>query len=382
MRSIPPYFFAQLGRRIAELKSRGHDVIRMDMGSPDLPPDPYIIQSLTASAQEPSHHAYTPFGGTDELKAAIREYYRSRFNVDLDLDDEILCLIGSKEGLFNITQAHVDPGDVVLVPDPGYPIYSTAASFAGGEVVLMPLRAENEFLPDLDLLDSAVLDRVKMMWLNYPNNPTGATAELDFFGRVVELARRHSFLVCHDAPYTEVCFDGYVAPSILQVEGARDVAVEFNSLSKSHNMAGWRVGMAVGHAGALRALYTLKSQVDTSHFRAVLDAAATALRGDQSWLVKRNAVYRHRRDLVCEALRNMGIDAPVPRASLYIWATLPASVTSSVDFCSRMLDEIHVSVTPGVAFGEAGEGYIRISLGSPTERVQEAMERLKGWTYA
>lgn len=381
VRAIPPYFFAKLGRRIAELRDDGHNVIRIDVGSPDLPPAAEIIQALTASAQNPSHHAYTPYGGTDAFREAVSTYYQRRFGVELDPSMEVIGLIGSKEGLFHMTQAYVNPGDAVLVPDPGYPVYANATRVAGGAVIKMPLTADRDFLPDLESIDANVLDWAKIMWLNYPNNPTGASADLGFFRRVLELARRHSFLVCHDAPYMDVCFDGYQAPSILQVEGARQVAVEFNSLSKSHNMAGWRVGMAVGNADALESLYTLKSQVDTSHFRAVLDAANVALLGDQAWLSERNEVYAERRNLICLALRELGMAATEPSASLYVWASLPAATESSIDFCRRMLNEVHVSITPGVVFGRYGEGYVRISLGAPTARIKEAIERLKHWSY-
>ena len=381
MQAIPPYFFAELGRRIADLKAQGHDVIRMDMGSPDLPPPAHIVEALERSAEHPDHHGYAPFGGTASYRQAVADHYARRFGVQLDPQREVLGLIGSKEGLFHITQAFVNPGEVVLVPDPGYPVYETAARFAGGEVHLLPLLAENRFLPDWDSIPPQVLKRTKLLWLNYPNNPTGAVAGLDDFAAAIQLAHQYGFLVCHDAPYTEVCFDGYRAPSALQVDGARDVLVEFNSLSKSHNMAGWRLGMALGHAGAIDALYTLKSQVDTSHFRAVMDAGEAALRSDQEWLAERNLIYQQRRDEVLTAIRPAGLSASPPQAALYVWARLPDGVASSLDYSARMLDQIHVSVTPGVAFGAQGEGYVRISLGSPTERVQQAMERIGGWRY-
>lgn len=380
MDAIPPYFFAQLGQRIAALREQGHDVIRMDMGSPDLTPAPHIVEALVESAREPGHHGYTPFGGTAAFRRAAADYYHKRFGLELDPRREVLGLIGSKEGLFHIVQAFVNPGDAVLVPDPGYPVYTTGARFAGGEVVFMPLRAENDFLPDFDAIPGSVRERAKLMWLNYPNNPTGATAELDFFARAVDFAREHQILLCHDAPYLDVCFGGYTAPSVLQVDGAREVTLEFNSLSKSYNMAGWRLGMAVGNAAAIDALYTLKSQVDTSHFQAVLDAGVAALTGDQSWLEERNASYQQRRDLVLEGVRAVSMQADTPAAAMYIWASLPPGETSATDYCQRMLAEIHVSMTPGVAFGEQGEGYLRISLATPSERAQEAMDRLRTWS--
>jgi LL-diaminopimelate aminotransferase len=379
MSRIPPYVFAQLGRRIAQLRDSGVDVIRIDMGSPDLPPAPPIIETLVESARRDDTHGYAPFGGPLAFRQAVAAYYDRRFGVKLDPNNHILGLVGSKEGLFNLTQAMVDPGDVVLVPDPGYPVYPAAAQFAGAEVVTMPLRAENGFLPDITQISPEILGRTRLMWLNYPNNPTGATADLGFFQSVVDLARHHGILVAHDAPYTEVCFDGYVAPSLLQVPGALDVAVEFNSLSKAYNMAGWRVGMALGNATAIDALATLKSQMDTSQFTPIWQAATAALTGDQSWLEGRNAVYEARRDLVLEALASIGMAAPVPKAALYVWAPLPAGESSSTAFCDRLLAETGVSVTPGVAFGAEGEGYVRISLGTSTERMAEAMQRLKAW---
>ncbi|MFP3854247.1 MAG: aminotransferase class I/II-fold pyridoxal phosphate-dependent enzyme [Anaerolineales bacterium] len=381
MQTIPPYFFAELGKRIARLRADGHDVIRMDMGSPDMPPAPHIIEALVNSARDPSNHGYAPFGGTPSFCQAVADHYQRRFDVELDAENEVVGLIGSKEGLFNIVQSHVNPGEVVLVPDPGYPVYTTSARFAGGEVYHLPLIAENDFLPDLDSIPPSALERAKLMWLNYPNNPTGAVADLDYFAKAIEFARAHDILLCHDAPYTEVCFDEYLAPSLMQVDGAKDVAVEFNSLSKSHNMAGWRVGMAVGNERAIRALYTLKSQIDTSQFRSIFDAGVTALEGDQSWLVERNAIYQLRRDMILEAIGQAGMSADTPRAALYVWASLPEGVISSMDYCSRMLEEIHVSITPGVAFGDAGEGYVRLSLSSPTEKVEQAMARVAEWKY-
>ncbi len=382
MSRIPPYFFAKLGLRIAELRAEGVDVIRVDMGSPDLPPAPPIIESLIESAKRNDVHGYAPFGGPESFRKAVAAYYDRRFGVRLDPKDQILGLVGSKEGLFNLTQAMVDPGDVVLVPDPGYPVYSSSAEFAGAEVIRMPLRAENGFLPDFSALASETLERVRLMWLNYPNNPTGATADLAFFQEVVDLAARYGFLVAHDAPYTEVCFDGYVAPSLLQVPDATQVAVEFNSLSKAYNMAGWRVGMALGNPTAIGALGTLKSQMDTSQFTPIWAAGTAALTGDQSWLEERNAVYEERRDLVLDALATIGMQAPVPKAALYVWAPLPKGEASSAAFCERLLAETGVSVTPGVAFGSEGEGYVRISLGTNTDRMAEAMARLKAWQPA
>ncbi len=377
--SFKPYFFAQLGKQIAELKKKGMDVIRIDMGSPDLPPADFIVDTLVESARKPSTHSYTPFGGTTSYRTAIVQYYKQRFNVDLDCERETLGLIGSKEGLFNLSQVLINPGDVSLVPDPGYPVYTAGGIIAGAEIYYMPLLEENGFLPDLDAIPAEILKRARILWLNYPNNPTGAVADIHFFEKVVAFGREHGILIAHDAPYVDICFDGYVAPSILQVPGAKDVAVEFNSLSKTYNMGGWRLGMAVGNAQVIGYLNTYKSQMDTSHFQPVMDAGVTALTGDQEWISERNDIYQERRDIVLRGLRAAGFNVNTPPAAIYVWARLPQGETDSMAFCSRMLEEIGVSTTPGVIYGEHGEGYLRISLGTPTPRIQEAMDRVMAW---
>lgn len=373
---IPPYIFAKIGAQIEKLQSQGVDVIRMDIGSPDLPPADHIIEALVQSARSDRGHGYMPFGGTPEYRQACADYYRDRFGVDLNPSAELVGLIGSKEGIFHITQVYCEPGDVVLVPDPGYPVYRAAASFAGAEIVTMPLLESNDFLPDFGAIDAQAARRAKMMWLNYPNNPTGATADLSFFERAVEFAGKWGILLCHDCPYAEVTYGKFVAPSALQIDGAREQLVEFNSLSKSFNMAGWRLGMAVGNQDAVEALYRLKSQIDTSHFGPVLAGGVAALRGDKTWLGARNHVYHGRRDIVLDGLRAVGMRARSPQGAIYVWARLPEGLTSSLEFAEQILHDVGVSVTPGVTFGHFGEGYVRLSLGVPTERVQEAMDRL------
>lgn len=376
MAALPPYFFHGLNHQIAQLKAGGMDVIRMDMGSPDLPPAPFIVEALKRSADDPTHHGYMPFGGTSDYREAWAHFYGRRFGVELDAQAELVGLIGSKEGVFNLALAYVNPGDVVLVPDPGYAPYTVGAQMAGGEVVYMPLLAENDFLPDLRALTPQILRRAKLMWLNYPNNPTGAIAPLEFFAEAVRLAREHHFLIAHDAPYTEIAFDGYRAPSILQIPGAKDVCVEFHSMSKTYNMGGWRAGVACGNAEAVNALNALKSNVDSGTFRPILDASAAALTGDQAWLEERNAHYRQRRDIVVEALRSIGMRVEMPKAAIYVWARLPEGVPAA-DYASALLEHAGVSVTPGRVFGPSGKGYVRISLCTPTERVSEAMERVR-----
>jgi LL-diaminopimelate aminotransferase len=374
--NFPPYVFAALGRRIAQMQREGIDVIRLDIGSPDMPPAPFILEKLNAVANQPNKHGYGGYFGRPSLRQAMAIYYQRRFDVRLDADTQVLPLIGSKEGIFNLALAYVDPGDVVLVPDPGYPTYSGGARIAGGEIVTMPLLAENDFMPDLEQIPGDVADRAKLLWLNYPNNPTAGLATLEFFEKAVAFARTHDVLLCHDAPYTEVTFGDYRAPSLLQTPGALEVAIEFNSLSKSYNMAGWRVGIAAGQQEAVNALGQLKSNIDSGLFLAIQEASEAALTGDQEWIVERNAIYQLRRDIVLDAVHAAGLEARTPQATLYVWAKIPAGF-SSVEFADQLLSRHAVSVAPGSAFGAHGEGYIRISLGRETEKLREAMERLK-----
>jgi len=377
--SFKPYFFATLNKKLTELKAGGMDVIRLDMGSPDLPPDDFIIDTLVHEAKRSDLHGYTPMGGTPEFLKAVAAYYLRRFNVELDPKTEALALIGSKEGLFNLAQVILNPGDVALVPDPGYPVYSAGAIIAGAEVYYMPLLEKNQFLPDLNSIPADILRRARLMWLDYPNNPTGAVAPLSFFEEVVAFGREHEILIAHDAPYVDVCFDNYIAPSIMQAPGAKEVAVEFTSTSKTYNMGGWRLGAAVGNAQVINYLHTYKSQMDSSHFAPILTAGAAALTGDQEWVQDRNLVYKERRDIIVSALRKAGFTVNTPPAAIYVWARLPQGVTNSTEYCNRMLEQTGVSTTPGVVYGPSGEGYLRISLGTPTPRIKEAMQRVIDW---
>ncbi len=377
--SFEPYFFASLGKKINQLKQNGMDVIRIDMGSPDLPPADFIIDELVEKSRRPDTHGYSPTGGSIAYKQAISDYYMDRFEVSLDPSSEVIGLIGSKEGLFNLSQVILNPGDVALVPDPGYPVYSASGIIAGGRVVYIPLLAENGFLPHLEQIQGDVLKKAKILWLNYPNNPTGAVASMTFFEEVITFARKNHILVAHDAPYVDICFDGYTAPSILQVPGAKEVAIEFNSLSKTYNMAGWRLGMAVGNADVIEYLFTYKSQMDTSIFSPIFSAGVKALTGDQNWIGKRNLIYKARRDLVVDGLRKAGFILDPPKAAIYVWAQLPEGESDSIAFCSRLLEETGISTTPGVVYGQHGEGYLRVSLGTATDRINEAMNRLVDW---
>jgi LL-diaminopimelate aminotransferase len=351
------------------------------MGSPDGPPADFIIEALTTSAKDPGHHSYPGFLGTPALRKAMADYYADRFRVTLNVTDEILPLIGAKEGIANSALAWLDPGDLALVPDPGYPPYRFGAFMAGAEVYYMPLLAENGFLPDLDAIPPEVAGRARLMWLNYPNNPTSATATPAFFAHAVDFCRRHDILLCHDAPYADVCYDGYRPPSLLAVPGAKDVAIEFNSLSKSHNMAGWRIGIAAGNKIAIQALLQIKSNVDSGIFWPIQDAAVAALTGEQSWVAERNAEYQRRRDMLYDVLVNdMRLRVAKPTAGLYLWPQVPEGYTSA-QFVEKILLATGVSLTAGGEFGPHGEGYMRISLGQTTTRVAEAAERLRQFRF-
>ncbi len=379
--SLPVYVFAVLDAKLKAVRAQGIDVIKLDIGSPDGPPPAPIITALAESASDPTRHGYAGYFGTPRLRQAMVDYYASRFGVALDGAGEVLPLIGSKEGIANMALAWLDPGDLALVPDPGYPTYRMSAYMVGAEVYDMPLLEENDFLPVLEAIPTDVADRARLMWLNYPNNPTGAVAQLEFFEKAVDFCRHHDILLCHDAPYADVCYDGFRAPSLLAVPGAKDVAVEFNSLSKSHNMAGWRVGMAVGNATALAALVQIKSNIDSGIFLAVQDAAVAALTGDQTWIAARNAEYQRRRDMLLDVLgNNWGLCVAKPQAGLYLWPHVPPGYTAS-SFADKILMETGVSMTPGSAFGPHGEGFLRISVGQATERVMIAVERLRGFEF-
>jgi LL-diaminopimelate aminotransferase len=374
-----PYFFAQLTKKFADLKARGVDVIRIDMGSPDLPPQDFITDSLVESARRSDTHGYTPNGGTPAFRKAVCDYYMNRFEVELDPQKEVVGLIGSKEGLFTLSQVMLNPGDVALVPDPGYPVYSASGMIAGAKIVNMPLLKGNNFLPDLNAIPEEELVKAKLLWINYPNNPTGAIAPYSFFEEAVLFAKKHHILIAHDAPYTDVCFDHYHAPSLMQVPGAKEVAIEFNSLSKTYNMAGWRLGMAVGNPEVISYISTYKSQMDSSNFAPVFAAGVTALTSDQDWLEDRNQLYQKRRDIVIKGLRQAGFTVDTPKAAIYVWAHLPEGQNDSMTFCSKLLEETGVSTTPGIVYGPHGEGYIRISLGTATNRIEEAMQRMIHW---
>ena len=381
MDSVQPSFYAELDGTIAGLRARGTDVIRLDIGSPDLPPTQTIIDTLAQSANHPDHHGYQPINGPQPLRQAWAQLYNRLFDVDLDPECEIVPLHGSKEGIFHFTLANTDADDVVLISEPAYPIFAQAARFVGAHVELLPSTEASAFLPDFEAIPDEIAERARLLWLNYPNNPTGATAPLDFFERAVAFAQKHGLLLCHDAAYCQVTFDGYRAPSPLQIEGAREVTVEFNSLSKSHNMAGWRVGVLVGNEELVGSVRKLKPNLFSGQFKPTTDAATTALNGDQSWLLERNEIYRQRRDQIIAHLNALGVQPGVPKAALYIWMPVPEG-WASADFTIALLENTGVSLTPGTVFGESGEGYARISLGASHERIEEGMKRIAEWWRA
>jgi len=382
METLPTYIFAVIGERIAALKQEGVDVIRLDIGSPDLPPAPQVIDALEREARRHDTHGYAGFYGDPDFRAAIADYYARRFDVTLDPQRDVLALIGSKEGIQHLPTAFLDSGSVALVPDPGYPTYKNPARLVGAKLYRMPLLRENGFIPDLDAIPDEVLEKARVLWLNYPHNPTSAVAGLDFLEEAVAFARQHDLLLAYDNPYAEVTWSGEQPPSVLQVPGAKAVAVEFNSLSKMANMAGWRVGMVVGNEEAVAALARVKSNSDTGIFRPVQRAAAVALDLPDAWHDERNAVYQGRRSVVTLALDRMNLCYAPYQATLYVWAELPPNFSSSLEFTRRLLDDTGVSVAPGSAFGPGGEGYVRISLVQPAEQLEEAMERWERWTMS
>jgi len=375
---LPPYLFVEINRKIAELRAQGKDVVNFGVGDPDLPTPSHIVERLCLAAHDPANHGYPETDGLPELRQAIAGWYHGRFGVELDPTKEVLPLIGSKEGIGHIALCFIDPGNLALIPDPGYPPYSLGTILAGGEPYFMPLREENDFLPDFETIPDEVADKAKLMWLNYPNNPTGAIADLEFFDKAVHFAQQHGLAICHDAPYTEVAFDGYRPPSFMQLPCARRIGVEFHSLSKTYNMTAWRIGMVVGNPDMVNALFRVKSNLDSGVPQAIQYAAAEGLRGSQEHVAERNAVFQRRRDRLVRVLSDMGLRCRIPRATFYVWAKTPQGYTS-MDFAKTLLDELAIAVTPGTGYGEGGEGYIRFSLTIPDDRLQEGVNRLSSW---
>jgi LL-diaminopimelate aminotransferase len=375
---IPPYMFAELERKIAAKRAAGVDVISLGIGDPDTPTFPEIVAAAQRAVADPSTHTYPSNRGRAEFREAVAAFYRRRFGVALDPETEVMAAIGAKECIFNLNLAFLDPGDAALASDPGYPVYTGGPLLAGGEPVLMPLRPEHGFAPDLDAISDVDRERARLMFINYPNNPTGAIVPSGFFEQVVEFAGRHEILVVHDNAYSETTYDGYVAPSFLQMPGAREVGVEVFSLSKGYNMTGWRCAAIVGNAEAIEHYWHLKSNIDSGNFEAVQLAGAAALAPEVDADKHRmNAVYQRRRDLVCDALAQAGVDVTPPKGTIYVWAPIPAGFASSAAYCEHVLEQAAVVISPGGAYGATGEGFFRISLTTPDDRLLEAVERIR-----
>ncbi len=376
LKQLPPYLFQEIDRLKAELIARGVDVINLGVGDPDLPTPAHIIEKIQAAVEDPSTHQYPSYSGMNDFRISVAGWYKRRFGVELDPLSEVVTLIGSKEGIAHLPLAFIDPGDIALVPTPAYPVYQVATMFAGGESYFMPLVRENNFLPDLDAVPPTTARRARLMFINYPNNPTGATAERDFYERVLAFAREYNLIVCHDAAYSEMAFDGYRPMSFLEVPGAKDVGIEFHSLSKTYNMTGWRLGFAVGNAKLLEGLGQVKSNIDSGAFNAIQWAGIAALEGDQDCVRQMQQTYQERRDTLIAGLRQAGIEPAIPKATFYVWCPVPSGYTSS-QFTSLLLKECGIVTTPGSGFGEPGEGYIRMALTVNKERIAEAVARIQ-----
>ncbi|MDR5684304.1 MAG: LL-diaminopimelate aminotransferase [Armatimonadota bacterium] len=376
LQRIPAYLFADLDRRKEELQRRGVDVISLAIGDPDLPTPGHVVRALQEAAADPATHQYPPYTGTRGFREAVAAWYGERFGVALDPDREVLALIGSKEGIAHLPWAVLDAGEYALVPDPGYPVYRAATVLADGVPYAFALRPERGFLPDLDAIPTDVARAAGLMFLNYPNNPTAATADVAFFREVVRFARDHDLIVVHDNSYSEIAYDGYRPPSFLQAEGAKEVGVEFHSLSKTFCMTGWRIGFVCGNSEVVGALAKLKTNLDSGIFVAVQRAGEAALRGPLSPLRESLSVFAARRDLVVGALREAGWRVPTPRATFYVWAEVPEGF-DSVTFAQHVLDRCAVVITPGIGYGQVGDRYVRLSLTTPDDRLAEAVRRLR-----
>ena len=375
---LSPYPFVEISRIIAEKRAAGADVVTFGIGDPDIPTPAPIIDRLLRASQDPPNHRYPETDGLPELRRAIASWYEKRFSVQLDPDTEVLPLIGAKEGIGHVALCCLDPGDLALVPDPAYPVYGVGTMFAGAESHIMPLYEKNGWLPELDAIPDGVARSAKVMWLNYPNNPTSAVATAEDLAGVTAFCREHDIALLHDAAYSEVGYQGYRAASSMQVEGAKDVGIEFHSLSKTYNMTGWRIGMAVGNADMIKALFQIKANLDSGIPQAVQEMAMEALTGPQDCVDDNVAIYQLRRDRVVTALSSMGLEVAVPQASLYVWAPVPEGYTSA-EFAARLLEDIDIVVTPGSSYGKYGEGYIRLSLTTPDEQVEKGCRRLESW---
>lgn len=377
---LPTYVFAEIAAKLQNLTATGADVIRLDIGNPDMPPDDSIVDELHKHAKVSNNHGYSGYRGIQSFREAVVRFYKKRFNVALDPETEVLPLLGTKEGIVNLTAAYLDDGDLALVPALGYPTYAMGTRLVGGQVCYMPMDADS-YLLDLSQLTQQQLTDAKILWVNYPNNPTGAIATQDFYRSLIDICKTNDILLASDNPYVDITYDNYRASSLLEIPDSKDYAVEFFSFSKTYNMAGWRIGAAVGNAEALHYLLKVKSNIDSGHFKAVYQAASFALDTiSQEWIDQRNKIYQDRRDMLFNALPQIGLLAQLPKASLYIWAKIPAIFQDDdMNFVNRVLQEAHVSIAPGSAYGPAGEGYVRLALSTPDDRLNTAISRLTEW---
>lgn len=376
LNKIPPYLFAEIDRKISEARAKGIDIISLGIGDPDTPTIPTVVEAMHQAIDDPSTHDYPPYNGTEEFRKASCAWMKKRFGVELDANTEMLAHIGSKEAIAHVFFGFVDEGDYTLVPDPGYPVYKNATIFAGGTPYSMPLTAENNFLPDFDKIPEDVAKKSKLMFLNYPNNPTGAVCDLEFFKKAVAFCKKYDILLCSDQAYSEMTYDGYVAPSVLQVEGAKDITIEFFSHSKSYNMTGWRVGFVCGNAEAIKALGTIKNNIDSGVFKAIQKAATKAYEAPQEQIDKLNKMYKERKDIMETGLKELGWDIKPSKATFYLWLPVPKGFTSE-EFATVMLERAGVVVPPGNGYGSWGEGYYRIALTKDTETIKKALSRMK-----
>lgn len=373
---IPPYLFAEIDRKIAEARAKGIDIISLGIGDPDTPTLPSVVSEMHIAIDNAKNHDYPPYNGTKEFRQASCDWMKKRFGIEFDADNEMLANIGSKEAIAHVFFAFVDAGDYTLVPDPGYPVYKNATIFAGGTPYSMPLLAENKFLPDFDKIPEEIAKKSKLMFLNYPNNPTGAVCDLAFFQKAVDFCKKYDILLCHDQAYCEMTYDGYIAPSVFQIEDAKDIAIEFFSHSKSYNMTGWRVGFVCGNASAIKALGTIKNNIDSGVFKAIQQAAIAAYSAPQEQIDSLNAMYKQRKDVVEAGLKELGWDVEPSKATFYLWLPTPKGY-SSEEFVTLMLEKAHVVVPPGTGYGQVGEGYFRIALTKPVEVLKQAIDRMK-----
>ncbi|HMK55170.1 MAG TPA: LL-diaminopimelate aminotransferase [Dissulfurispiraceae bacterium] len=376
VKNLPPYLFAAIDKMKQDALAKGVDVIDLSIGDPDIPTPSHIVEAMKKAVEKPEHHRYPSYEGMLSYREAVAGWYRRRFNVDLDPKTEVLSLIGSKEGIGHIPFAFVNPGDVVLVPSPGYPVYPVATLFTGGQSHLMPLTEDNAFLPDFKAIPESVLKKAKLMFINYPNNPTAAVAPKEFYREAIELAAKYNIIICHDAAYSEVYYDGEKPLSFLEIDGAKEVGIEFHSLSKTYNMTGWRIGYAAGNKDVIAGLGKIKSNLDSGIFQAVQEASIAALATEDSLLAGIRNIYQDRRDLLCSGLNSIGLSVGKPKATFYVWTKVPSGYTSA-SFVQHLLEKAGVLGTPGVGFGAPGEGYIRFALTQNSDRIKEAVARIK-----